>query len=591
MLKLRKRKPLIKARCKDGKRLAATVGLTLLLAALTPAQTQNAIANGDTRTIRLHHTHSGESIQATFRVNGQYDSAALQKLNYFLRDWRNDDVIKMDPRLFDVVWETYRESGSQEPIHIVSAYRSPQTNAMLRRRSKAVAEHSQHMLGKAMDMHYLDVPMSRVREIAMRLQRGGVGYYPTSGSPFVHLDVGNVRAWPRMNYDQLARLFPDGKTVHLPTNGQPLARYDEARAELDSGAAMPSMAEGKSKGFFATLCGGGDEVETAAPAPRGGPRSRVATYIENKNQPKAQMAAAQTSSSQDDSSASSFFLSEARRSPLVQQAERNLPRGETFMAPTPVPQPASAAPLPPVRPAESAPEPSRQIAALDTRASDAPQPPRRPAELPLLGQVAALNVPLPPMRPVELRPPEPRLAEIRLPEPRPVEPRVAELRLSEQRMPEPHPEPTRIARAAELPSVIMGPATPAAAAPAAALAYAATPEPPAPAPRPTAGGPRPAARAPAVRTDLVAAKTDRATLAALIKAVSVAQLPAPAKTAPGANRAEMTRTIFAQPAQGVGGFNQSPGNLSTGAFTGPAVAALGREPPARDLNTLARRLD
>jgi hypothetical protein len=261
------------------------------------------------------------------------------------------------------------------------------------------------------------------------------------------------------------------------------------------------------------------------------------------------------------------------------------------MAPAPVPQPASAAPLPSVRPAESAPEPSRQIAALDTRASDAPQPPRRPAELPLLGQVAALNVPLPPMRPMELRPPEPRLAEIRLPEPRPVEPRVAELRLSEQRMPEPHPEPTRIARAAELPSVIMGPATPAAAAPAPALAYVATPEPPAPAPRPTAGGPRPAARAPAVRTDLVAAKTDRATLAALIKAVSVAQLPAPAKTAPGANRAEMTRTIFAQPAQGLGGFNQSPGNLSTGAFTGPAVAALGREPPARDLNTLARRLD
>jgi uncharacterized protein YcbK (DUF882 family) len=138
LLKLRKRKPLIKARCTDGKRLAATVGLTLLLAALTPAQTQNAIANGDTRTIRLHHTHSGESIQATFRVNGQYDSAALQKLNYFLRDWRNDDVIKMDPRLFDVVWETYRESGSQEPIHVVSSYRSPQTNAMLRRRSKAV---------------------------------------------------------------------------------------------------------------------------------------------------------------------------------------------------------------------------------------------------------------------------------------------------------------------------------------------------------------------------------------------------------------------------------------------------------------------
>jgi len=213
--------------------LALTGALSLVLTALTPAQTQNAIANGDTRTISLYHTHSGESIKATFRVNGQYDPNALQKLNHFLRDWRNDDSIKMDPRLFDVVWETYRESGSQEPIHIVSAYRSPQTNAMLRRRSKAVAEYSQHMLGKAMDMHYTDVPMSRVREIAMRLQRGGVGYYPTAGSPFVHLDVGSVRAWPRMNYDQLARLFPDGKTVHLAANGLTVFDVQTSRMEQD----------------------------------------------------------------------------------------------------------------------------------------------------------------------------------------------------------------------------------------------------------------------------------------------------------------------------------------------------------------------
>jgi len=89
---------------RNAGRLATTSALTLLLAALTPAQTQNAIANGDTRTIHLHHTHSGESIQATFRVNGQYDYAVLEKLNHFLRDWRNDDTIRMDPRLFDVVW-------------------------------------------------------------------------------------------------------------------------------------------------------------------------------------------------------------------------------------------------------------------------------------------------------------------------------------------------------------------------------------------------------------------------------------------------------------------------------------------------------
>ena len=95
-------------------KIAATGALTLLLAAMTPARTQNAIANGDTRTIHLYHVHTGETIHATFRVNGQYDHSVLEKLNHFLRDWRNDESIKMDPRLFDVVWETYRESGSQE---------------------------------------------------------------------------------------------------------------------------------------------------------------------------------------------------------------------------------------------------------------------------------------------------------------------------------------------------------------------------------------------------------------------------------------------------------------------------------------------
>jgi uncharacterized protein YcbK (DUF882 family) len=576
---------------RNAGRLATTSALTLLLAALTPAQTQNAIANGDTRTIHLHHTHSGESIQATFRVNGQYDYAVLEKLNHFLRDWRNDDTIKMDPRLFDVVWETYRESGSQEPIQIVSAYRSPQTNAMLRRRSKAVAEFSQHMLGKAMDMHYLDVPMSRVREIAMRLQRGGVGYYPTAGSPFVHLDVGNVRAWPRMNYDQLARLFPDGKTVHLPTNGQPLARYDEARAELESrgGASMPSMAQVQSKGFFATLFGGGEEEETVAPAPRGGPRSRVAAYVETRNQPRTTVA----SSFEDDSSAT-YFRAEANRSPVIQQAERNLQRGETWMAPAPAPAatPAmAAAPVPPARPADAIAEQSRQIAAFDPRGAEAPVPPRRPSEAPL-AQLAALNTPLPPTRPLELRPPEPPM-----PEPRPAalrqpEPRIAELRLQELRPAETQPpEPTRIARSAELPVIITGPAASPAAPPAPALAYAAIAEPPAPAPRPSAVGARAATRATAPRSELVAAKLDRGTLAALIKAVSVAQIAAPARTGPGASRADITRAIFAQPAQVTAGFDTSAGGLPTAAFTGRAVGPVAQEAQARDRNMLARRMD
>ena len=142
-----------------------------------------------------------------------------------------------------MIWETYRKSGSTQPIQVVSAYRSPTTNAMLRRRSKAVAEHSQHMLGKAMDMHYTDVPMSKIREIALRLQRGGVGYYPTSGIPFVHLDVGNVRYWPRMSYQALAQLFPDGKAV-VPR------RRRASAAKLSGGACGDRGAHRRADGDF-----------------------------------------------------------------------------------------------------------------------------------------------------------------------------------------------------------------------------------------------------------------------------------------------------------------------------------------------------
>jgi uncharacterized protein YcbK (DUF882 family) len=354
--------------------IAACSMLGLVFTAALPAQTQNAVANGDTRTIHLYHTHTGESISATFRVDGQYDRGALDKLNHFLRDWRNDDQTKMNPRLFDVIWETYRESGSRQPVHIVSAYRSPQTNAMLRRRSRGVAEHSQHILGKAMDMHYVDVPMGKVREIAMRLQRGGVGYYPTAGTPFVHLDVGSVRAWPRMSYDQLARLFPDGKTVHLPTNGQPLARYEEARAEIEARGDAPVMVasaqSGSGKGFFSKLFGIGDDEDTGAVAtPRG--RTRVARA---------------TSADKDDADAIQT-PSERRAADRLARAERNLPRGETTMG---APASSSVAPV--------------QVAAISIT------PPPRPAALgaPLAvpaaanQQVAFANTPIPPARPSAL---------------------------------------------------------------------------------------------------------------------------------------------------------------------------------------------
>jgi uncharacterized protein YcbK (DUF882 family) len=124
---------------------------SLLLIATNARSVHNATADGDTRTLSFHHTHSGEDLTVTFKRSGRYDEAALKKLNHFLRDWRSQDSTTMDRRLFDIVWEVYRDVDGKQPIQIISAYRSPATNAMLRRRSSGVARHSQHMLGHAMD--------------------------------------------------------------------------------------------------------------------------------------------------------------------------------------------------------------------------------------------------------------------------------------------------------------------------------------------------------------------------------------------------------------------------------------------------------
>jgi uncharacterized protein YcbK (DUF882 family) len=219
-------------------RAVPCVGLAALGLMVSTSTLQTVVANGDTRTISLQHTHRDDSITVTFKRNGRYDEDGLKKLNYFLRDWRNDDQTRMDPQLFDILWEVYREVDAKTPIRIVSSYRSPATNAMLRRRSRGVAQFSQHMLGKAIDFNIEGVSVEELRVAGLRLQRGGVGFYPGS---FVHVDVGSVRHWPRMTYDQLARVFPNGRTVHVPSNGQPLSGYALALADIEKrGSSAPS---------------------------------------------------------------------------------------------------------------------------------------------------------------------------------------------------------------------------------------------------------------------------------------------------------------------------------------------------------------
>jgi uncharacterized protein YcbK (DUF882 family) len=236
--------PFGKARLKAVRFVAARAGYSFGLGALLllfgAKALQNAVAEGDTRTISLHHIHTDEDITITFKRDGRYDDAALEKLNWFLRDWRKAEQTKMDPHLIDLVWEVQREAGNKAPIWVVCGYRSPQTNAMLRHRSAGVARFSQHMLGRAMDFYIPGVDLEHLREIGLRLARGGVGFYPTSGSPFVHMDTGSVRMWPRMSHEQLVRVFPDGKTVQIPTDGKPLQGYALALAEIQQRGNNPS---------------------------------------------------------------------------------------------------------------------------------------------------------------------------------------------------------------------------------------------------------------------------------------------------------------------------------------------------------------
>jgi uncharacterized protein YcbK (DUF882 family) len=311
--------------------------------------TQDAVANGDTRSLTLYHNHTKETATITFRRNGQYDPRGLEQLNWMLRDWRRDEPTQMDPRLFDTLWEVYRQTGSSEPIHVNSAYRSPHTNAMLRRRSSAVAKSSQHMRGKAMDFYLPDVPIEKVRAIGMRLQNGGVGFYPNAYTPFVHLDVGSVRAWPRMTRDQLARIFPDGKTVHIPADGTPLEGYEAARAEVLArgfsvgGATMVAEAgEGsaapKRKSFWATLFGGGDEDEDAEEVRTSTARN---TYVPRRAPPAHLY---------NDSNSSVYAalqpVESAPARPTIRPAPLPAPE-EPVRASLPVRQDAPAAPLPP----------------------------------------------------------------------------------------------------------------------------------------------------------------------------------------------------------------------------------------------------
>lgn len=365
-------------------------------------------ASAETRTLKLYFLHTGERAEITYKRNGRYLQSGLRQVNHILRDWRRNEPTNMNPRLLDLLWEVYRASGSRDYIHVVSAYRSPETNAMLRKRSSGVAKKSQHMLGNAIDFFLPDVNLTKLRNVALRMQEGGVGYYPRSGSPFVHLDVGSVRHWPRMSRRELASVFPDGKTLHVPSDGKPMPGYQQALAAYEarkrSGGTIQVADDSRpnrGRGLLAMIFGGGaDEEEdnaetqiasTARPA-------RAVQEARTAQQPPARRAEPQR---EEETPGTILAALPARALPVPRLAPRpqaevgtpppgQAPAAETAEQPTPEPQQADVqvaladVPLPTRRPdytppaAQDAREEAAPVATAFATPVPRPQPSRSP---------------------------------------------------------------------------------------------------------------------------------------------------------------------------------------------------------------------
>ena len=145
------------------------------------------------RALSLYHLHTAEWVKTVYWADGRYLTDGLDEIERFLRDWRTEEVSPVDVRLLDLMHDLRGAVGSKKPLHVVSGYRSPATNEMLAKRGKRVARNSLHMQGRAADLLLPGRDLASLRQAAVQLRRGGVGYYPKSG--FIHLDVGAVRYW------------------------------------------------------------------------------------------------------------------------------------------------------------------------------------------------------------------------------------------------------------------------------------------------------------------------------------------------------------------------------------------------------------
>ena len=176
----------------ENRSAAATAALVFVLISGDFALASKARAT-DERQLSFYHTHTRETLQVTYAVDGNYVDSALADINDFLSDFRTGDLVAIDPKLLDLIYDVRAALGTDATFEVISAYRSPKTNEMLRGRSNGVAKNSQHVLGNAIDVRLRDTPSIDLRDAAIALQRGGVGYYKSSD--FVHIDTGRVRRW------------------------------------------------------------------------------------------------------------------------------------------------------------------------------------------------------------------------------------------------------------------------------------------------------------------------------------------------------------------------------------------------------------
>lgn len=167
--------------------------LALILTCLAAASQGSLVS--DERELSFYHTHTGKRLDVVYARDGAYIAAALDEINHFLFDFRTGDAAEMDPELLDLIYDVRESLGGDGTYQIISAYRSPKTNEMLRGQSQnsGVARKSQHLLGKAIDVRLEGVKTATLRDQALAMKRGGVGYY--EASDFVHMDTGRPRSW------------------------------------------------------------------------------------------------------------------------------------------------------------------------------------------------------------------------------------------------------------------------------------------------------------------------------------------------------------------------------------------------------------